>query len=511
MNIYKIKDKIQTEFKSFVDYYGVNFLVFVSLIIHFMKGFLFGGGGSGLIGTPLLFIFRDYHYLNASRIQILKSISLIPWSLKPLFGLLSDTLLIRGYSKIYYMIIVSLISSISSFLIFLLWIDLLTPEILTLLFVFIYISMAFNDLVVEAKYTEKLKEKPDVGSNIVSFVFGGLFIGEILSIIVTGLIINFNLKRVIYLITSIPLLIIIVPIWFNWLDDKKQEVKYPIELKINKIKSNWNLCLLSLLLCFLTIIIAIIGFFKMNTFFYFIFAILCGVFMIIGFNVLFPPVFAKIQTFFIIQNMFSVSIESGSFFFFTDNKTSYPDGPHFSEFFYITVIGITSSIFGLIGIFSYRIFMSKLKYREMFVITNILYMMVSLLNIIIFKRWNISMGISDKVFILGAESSQHVIGILNAIPMTLLTSHLCHHGMEATTYALLAGSSNLGYLLSQYQGAFLLDLLKINPNGGPNDFMTFDNLWLASLISAIFPCIPIILIPYLIPDCNQEESIVDKY
>src|SRR5690348_3498071 len=101
MKFSDIRSKITNDIHNFIDYYGLNFLIFVSLIIHVFKGFIFGGGSTGLIGTPLLFIYRDYN-LNASRIQILKSISLIPWSLKPLFGLLSDTLLLNGYKKIYY-------------------------------------------------------------------------------------------------------------------------------------------------------------------------------------------------------------------------------------------------------------------------------------------------------------------------------------------------------------------------------------------------------------------------
>jgi hypothetical protein len=501
---------ILSKINLFIEYYGIRFIIFISLIFHFLKGFIFGGGSSGLIGAPFLYIMRDYKYLNATRIQLLKGLSLLPWALKPLFGLLSDVLLINGYHKIYYMIIVSIISSISSFLIFLLWIDLLIPEILTLLFVFIYISIAFNDLLVEAKYTEKIKENPEIGSTLVSYVYGGLFIGEMLSIIFSGLIIKYDLKKLNYLLTAIPLFLIIIPIWLNWLNDPRKETKYPLHLDINKIKSEWKLCILSLFICFMTIIAGALVFFKLETKYYLLFSIICGIAIIIVFNVLFPPIYAKIQTFFIIQNMFSVSIEAGSFFFFTDDEISYPDGPHFSQFFYITVIGIVGSIFGLLGILLYRLFMTKWKYRQLFIVNNILYMTVSLLNIIIYKRWNIYMGISDKLFIIGAETCQHVIGVWNTLPMILLTSHLCRNGMEATTYALIAGTSNLGTLLSQYQGAFLLDILKINPNGGIDDFLVFDNLWIASLISAILPCIPIFLVPYLIPDSTPDEKIEEN-
>jgi hypothetical protein len=505
-----MREHLLHDTKDFIDYYGLKFLVFISIIIHVFKGLMFGGGASGLIGTPFLFIMRDYKYLNASRIQILKGLSLLPWTLKPLFGLLSDIVSIFGYNKLYYMIFVSFISSVASFLIFFLWIDFLTPELLTLLFVFIYMSISVNDLLVEAKYTEKIKEKPEIASNTMIYVYGGLFIGELLSIVISGLIIEYNLKRVIYLVATTPLLIVIVPIWFNWINDTKRESKYPIYIDITKVKSNWKICVLSLIICILSITCGIIGFMKLEPIYYLIFSLSCGVILIILFNLLLDPIFAKIQSFFIIQNMFSVSIETASFFFFTDDANSYPDGPHFSQFFYITVIGIVGSLFGLIGMLTSKFLSNNIKYRGLFYITNLLYMAVNLLNIVIFNRWNLYLGIPDKIFILGAETFQHIISIWNNIPILILTSHLCQNGMEATTYALTAGTSNLGSLLSQYQGAFLLNLLKITPNGGINDFMVFDNLWLASFISALFPCLPLILINYLIPDKYVNEKIEDR-
>jgi len=173
-------------------------------------------------------------------------------------------------------------------------------------------------------------------------------------------------------------------------------------------------------------------------------------------------------------------------------------------------MGIVGSICFILGITTYQLFMKYWKYRSVLYFNNIIFVFVALLNIVLYKRWNISLGIPDKVFVLGAETFQVVIAAWNSMPMTLILSQLCPKGMEATMFALLAGSSNLGSSLAQYQGVFILDLLGINPNGSVNESFKFKNLWLASLISTLLPIISIFLIPYLIPDAYQTDKLLDE-
>lgn len=153
--------------------------------------------------------------------------------------------------------------------------------------------------------------------------------------------------------------------------------------------------------------------------------------------------------------------------------------------------------------------MKDWKYRNVFLITNLLLALVNLLNVIIFKRWNILLGIPDTFFILGAETFQHVVSVWSYLPFTLLISQLCQHGTEAIIFSIVAGSSNLGSALSSFQGSFILDLLKITPTGN-DDTMAFNNLWLACLITAISPLIPLIFVNFLIPDSYQNENLIEK-
>ncbi len=90
-----------------------------------------------------------------------------------------------------------------------------------------------------------------------------------------------------------------------------------------------------------------------------------------------------------------------------------------------------------------------------------------------------------------------------------MMSQLCPNGVEATMYALLAGASNLGNALAAYEGAYVLDALGVTPNGSPNEGAKFDNLWIAAVLAAMGPCVPLLFLPFLIPDARQTDRLLD--
>ena len=89
------------------------------------------------------------------------------------------------------------------------------------------------------------------------------------------------------------------------------------------------------------------------------------------------------------------------------------------------------------------------------------------------------------------------------IPSVVIISQFCPDKVEATMYALFAGSVNLGSNLANYGGAFVMDYLGVKPSGALNESRQFDNLWVASLISSLAPCIPLLLLTILVPDARQ--------
>eukprot|EP00667_Euglena_gracilis_P021751 EG_transcript_23934 len=120
---------------------------------------------------------------------------------------------------------------------------------------------------------------------------------------------------------------------------------------------------------------------------------------------------------------------------------------------------------------------------------------------------NLRLGIPDWVFMLGKCSVQNTVGMINFMPTTILISKICPEGMEASVFALLAGFSNFGNIVSGYFGAFVLTLLGLDAIGkGQVD--DFSNAWKACLIGAMSSFVSLLLMPFLIPAKSMTDDLM---
>lgn len=517
---------------------GLKLFVYVMVIEHLTQAFIFGGGSSGFIGTPILFIFRSFGTLTASRMQVLKTIAVSPWALKPFYGILSDCVYIGGYNKNPYIIISTFIALTSCVLIVFVWP--VSPIVTVILFFFMFLQIAVSDLLIEARYISKTTKKNNISPDLVSFNDIVSCIAQLCSVIIVGLFIKYIPLHYIYLVPIPVFILILVLTDYNWIGDEDYSrvhfvnrlknifcnsrylwfnnqkntdaprIKFPvIGYDAEKLKQNWQIFTMALIIGSISLIINAIGLFDVNTTVLFIISIICAPLIIACFFLLIDYQIAKIQAYTIIRNMFAISIESAVFFFFTDTVEQYPEGPHFSAFFYVTIMGMVAIIFAFISTLSYNFFMTDWNYRRILLISNSLYILTSSVNIIFFYRLNLQMGIPDKVFILGGEILQVVTGQLCDLPLKVAMLQLCPDATAATMYALLAGSSNLGNALAQYQGAFILDVLDIKPTGALNESIQFKNMGIAAVIATLLPIVPIFFIYVLIPDKKQTDNLMD--
>lgn len=525
--------------KGLVDTFGLHFVLFLVAIQHITKGLLFGGGHSGWIGVPIYYLFRELR-LTPTRMQQLRAVAMTPWSIKPLIGMFSDLFPVFGYYKGPYMVLVTIIGAVACCIIFFFWP--LNENFTTCLLFSLFLMCSTTDLLSEAKYAEKLQEHPSHGPSLMSFVWGGIFIMTLISTSLVGVMLNLgddanstalppdgNLSLLVpipeephyskpypYLFAFLPILLTLIPLIRNWIGETRYtgDSSLPLPWYKNIISFNsvklfrqWKLFLLATIMGFNCVVLATLTLLKINSTIFLIIGVTCGAIQLTGFAFLTPPVIAKAQAFFFLNHVCTLSIESGSFYFYTDDATQFPEGPHFSKVFYTTAIGTTSALCNVFGIVVYNLWMKHWTYRRIFIGCNILYMLVNLISIIVFRRWNRVLGIPDEVFVLGTEAIQHVVRAWVWIPGVVMISQICPKDVEATMYALLAGGSNLGYNLAEHFGAVELDLLGIRPNGTANESSQFDNLWIASLIASVFPLITVVMVPYLIPDVRQTDRI----
>lgn len=552
--------------KKFFNTFGLKFIIVASLIEHIIQGFVFGGGKSGFIGGPMPFIYRGFH-LSAVRIQVLKTIAISPWALKPMLGIISDTIYIYGYRKIPYIIITTIGAILSCLIIVFYYPE--SPILFTILLFFIFLQISLSDLLIEAKYAEKTKIDASLSREVVTFVHAPGYFFQAISIIVMGILLDAIPYQFIYMIPIPIFIVFIYPIVDNWINDEKfkgsppqpvqkykphsknfvgafewslakkkqledepkltnicpfsccwfrnDNKRVPTTEAISifsfdgvKMKKNKKIFGLAVIVGFISLFNSLLGLFEIDTVYLLISSIFCALAMILLFFLLIDHRIARIQTFIILQNMFSISLEGASFYFYTDTKEQYPAGPHFDTNFYIIVMGVFGIFLAIVSTMAYNIFMSEWNYQDVFFMTNTLYIIFSSTNIIFYKRLNVGY-IPDGYFVLGSEMLQVVTSLWSSIPATVMMYQLCPKGMESTVYALLAGSSNLGDSLASYQGAYIMDAFNIRPNGtvGIDESKQFENLWIASTIDTLIHIIPLFFITLLIPNVSQTEKLID--
>jgi hypothetical protein len=110
-------------------------------------------------------------------------------------------------------------------------------------------------------------------------------------------------------------------------------------------------------------------------------------------------------------------------------------GPNFSYTYYISITGVLGSIMCLLTVIVYQSLFSNWKFRLVLIFTLILEILASTVDLVVIKRWNISIGIPDKVFfIFGAAVFENITGTLYYIPSSAIYAKMTPPGMEAAGY-----------------------------------------------------------------------------
>lgn len=278
-----------------------------------------------------------------------------------------------------------------------------------------------------------------------------------------------------------------------------------------RVFAQWEACLLCIVTFFGIAYLVVCGIVTNGDPFINCMAAVCvAVVMLVTFSIFLSPVIAKFNAFSLIQTSLSMHMGGAAFYFFTDTPEQYPEGPHFSEFFFNSVMGTAGAVFSLLGIYCYQRYMSNWSYRKLLVCTNVMYAVLSSFDVLLFTRMNLKLGIPDAAFVLSSTCLGSVISQWKWMPGVVILSHLCPKGMEAIMYALLAGCHNLGNMVAASSGAYLLEVLGCSPRGAPNESKEFENLWIVSAVTTVLPVITIILLFWLIPDARQDESLMEE-
>ena len=182
----------------------------------------FSQGLTGLSDIAFSFLMKDILHFNPADSSRANSLSYIPWMIKPIFGLISDSLPICGYRRKSYLLINS-IFFIGTFLSLYLWCHISWVAIGCLILG--SFNMAFCNVIGEALVVESSNEKgKDVATQNVSSFFLIKAIGRLLSTISSGYILKNSSPNFMFLLSSfMPLIISISCFFLN--ESPKESIK----------------------------------------------------------------------------------------------------------------------------------------------------------------------------------------------------------------------------------------------------------------------------------------------
>lgn len=449
------------------------------------------------------------HNVPGPTMQIYSAIGMLPFAMKPLIGMMSDAFPICGYQKNPYIMITTFVGLCGLLIIACSEMVTMSIKFLVVGLFCIILMISSADVLTEAKYAERIRSVPEKGPDFITFVWLIVTAGGLLATLTLGTVLHHLKPHWVYAICFVPASVILIPTVLNYLDERKLT---PTEVTaVRKYYfAQWELVILVLLVGASSLLIMVTGLSQDSVWVNLGVGLSCAFAVSCAFMVFTAPIIGKMVTFGIIQHLCAFSTMGAVFYFFTNGREAYPEGPHFSPMFLISIVGVVGNICSLFGFSLFNMYMKHWRYHSVFLTTNVVYSLGHALAAIQFSRLNIKWGISDEVFAVSYAIVTSITTSMLFLPGIVLLTQLCPKSVEATMYALLAGTANLGTQIGGSVGAAVLTWLDVTPRGHPGESHKFDNLWIAALISSLAPMITLVLLPWMIPNALQTERLMDE-
>ena len=180
------------------------------------------GADAELTGFATTYLFADTLKVTPSRQNELMGLAQIPWTIKPLFGLLSDTLPIFGYHRYPY-IALSALAGIGSCLGLYLqtsW-GTITAMSATVFLLLGSFSTAIPDVIIDATVTERVKTHPHLAADLQALCWGSNAALSIVASAAVGPLQEHMGAPTVFLISTLVSGMVFVPSVIGWLPEQK--------------------------------------------------------------------------------------------------------------------------------------------------------------------------------------------------------------------------------------------------------------------------------------------------
>jgi folate/biopterin transporter len=405
------------------------------LVVYFVQGVL------GLARLAVSFFLKDDLGLTPAEVAALTGIATAPWTIKPLFGFISDGFPIFGYRRRPYLMLSGLLGALS-------WLAMATVvdtgwaaiAALTLG----SLSVAVGDVIVDSLVVERArKESQSDAGSLQSLAWGASAVGGIITAYLGGLLLEQVSTRVVFGITaSFPLIVSVVAGLIAEEPITETGVWRVIGTQIQQLKG-----------------------------------------AISQRSIWMPALFIFLWQ--------ATPSADSAFFFFTTNDLNFQ--PEF-----LGRVRLVTSIAALLGIWIFQRFLKAVPFRVIFAWSTVLSSLLGLTTLLLVTHTNRAIGIDDHWFSLGDSLILTVMGEISFMPVLVLSARICPPGVEATLFALLMSILNLAGLLSHEFGAVLTHWLGVTETN-------FDHLWQLVTLTNLSSLLPLPLLFLLPNTSSQGE------
>ena len=205
-----------------------------------------------------------------------------------------------------------------------------------------------------------------------------------------------------------------------------------------------------------------------------------------------PRRLAKANLYMFVASILYLPINGATDYFATASHACVPGGPALDIQFYVAAGTAAGAVAAAAAVALFNWGMVGWSYRSMFWVSTAVRCLATLCDVVFVLRWNLRMGIPDKVMYLAGDAVvQTMASTLDVMPMVLLTAMLCKTGSESTVYAVLAAFQNFGVAVGTTYGAVLQEVMNVHLHEG----VACSYEYLPQLIVIAHMALPMLTIP----------------
>ncbi|NMF85388.1 folate/biopterin family MFS transporter [Nodosilinea sp. P-1105] len=403
------------------------------LLVYFVQGIL------GLARLAVSFFLKDDLGLSPAEVAALTGIATLPWTIKPLFGFVSDGFPILGYRRRPYLMLSGLLGTGA-------WLALATVvqsrEGAIAAITLSSLSVAVGDVIVDSLVVERARgESLGQAGTLQSLAWGASAVGGVITAYLGGLLLEQVSTRTVFAITAtFPLIVSVVALMIS---ESRTQAAPSLAVMEGQVRQLWG--------------------------------------AISQRAIWMPALFLFLWQ--------ATPTADAAFFFFTTNDLGFQ--PEF-----LGRVRLVTSVAALLGIWVFQRFLRTVPFRNIFAWSTVLSSLLGLSMLLLVTHANRSLGIDDRWFSLGDSLVLTVMGQIAFMPVLVLSARLCPPGVEATLFALLMSIVNLASLTSHELGALLTHWLGVTETN-------FDHLWQLVLLTNLSTLLPLPLLFLLPQSTSQ--------